>query len=93
MAGLPYIPDQLNTKVVNVTFPKCGTCQYAQQFDNKGSADCYGNPPTVIMIGATKDVLGRAAMQLETFVPRVHKDRAACALHKPREDFATLGRS
>jgi hypothetical protein len=47
----------------------------------------------VTVVGATKDALGRNAIQLETFVPRVHKDRAACALHKRRLDFATEGNS
>jgi hypothetical protein len=83
----------MNDKIVTVTFPKCGTCVYAQKFDAQNSADCYGNPPTVILLGATRDVLNRPGVQLETFVPRVQKDRAGCSLHKPKDDFATLGRS
>lgn len=83
----------MNERIVTVTFPKCGTCVYWQKPDAQGSADCFGHPPSVHMIGATKDVLGRPALQLETFVPRVRADRPACALHKPKEDFATLGRS
>ena len=85
--------DMIRDKIVSVTFPKCGTCQYAQKLDMKGFADCYGNPPTIHLIGATKDVLGRPALQLETFVPRVHKDRPACALYKRKDDFATAGSS
>jgi hypothetical protein len=83
----------MNDKIINITFPKCGTCLYAQKFDAKDSADCFGHPPSVHIIGATKDVLGRPGLQLETFVPRVHKDRCACALHKRKEDFATAGSS
>lgn len=79
--------------VVTVAFPKCGSCQYAQKFDTKDSADCYGHPPSIHVLGAVKDMLGRSAMQLETFVPRVHKDRPACALYKGKDDFATAGNS
>lgn len=82
-----------NPKIVNVTFLKCGTCQYAQKFDRGDLADCFGNPPTVHILGVGKDVLGRPAVQAETFVPRVHKDRAACALHRPKHDFVTKGSS
>ena len=83
----------MNDKIVTLTFPKCGTCVYAQKFDAQNAADCFGNPPTVILLGHTKDVLGRPALQLETFVPRIQKDRVACHIYKPKEDFATLGRS
>ena len=82
----------MNDKIVTVTFPKCGTCIYAQPAQSN-MHDCYGNPPTVILVGAGKDVLGRPGLQLETFVPKVRGDRAACSLHKPKDDFATAGSS
>jgi hypothetical protein len=85
--------EAMNDKIVTVTFPKCGTCIYRQEPDAKGLGDCHGNPPQVILLGATQDALGRPAMQLETFVPKVKGDRPACALHKRKDDFATLGRS
>ena len=81
----------MNEKILTVTFPKCATCVYWQKPDAKDSADCYGNPPSVHVIGMGKDVLGRPGVQLETFVTRVHKDRPACALHKRKQDFATVG--
>lgn len=80
-------------KIVNVTFLKCGTCLYAQKFDAQRMADCYGNPPSVHVLGGRADALGRPAVQCETFVPRVHKERAACSLHKMKQDFATEGSS
>lgn len=83
----------MNDKIVSVTFPKCGMCTYAQKFDAKDSADCYGNPPSVHVLGVTKDVIGRPAVQCETFVPRVHKERPGCALWKRKQDFATAGTS
>jgi|HubBroStandDraft_6_1064221.scaffolds.fasta_scaffold564089_2 hypothetical protein len=83
----------MNERIITVTFAKCGTCIYAQKFDAKDAADCFGYPPTVILLGATKDVLGRPGVQLETFVPRVQKDRAGCSLHKRKDDFATQGSS
>lgn len=83
----------MNDKILTVTFLKCGTCLYAQKFDSKDLADCFGHPPSVHVLGVGKDVIGRNAVQCETFVPRVHKDRAACALHKRRQDFATEGSS
>lgn len=82
----------MNDKIVSVTFPKCGTCTYAQEF-KQGAADCYGHPPSVHLVGASKDALGRPALQLETFVPRVKDDRPACALYKRKNDFPTLGTS
>lgn len=81
------------TEIVNVILSKCGTCQYAQKFDASKNADCYGNPPTVILLGATQDVLGRPGLRIDTFVPRVHKDRPACALYRIKVDFSTEGSS
>jgi hypothetical protein len=83
----------MNDKIVNVTFPKCGSCRYAQKFDAKDLADCYGEPPTVMNLGATQDVLGRPGFAIEAFVPRIHRDRPACSRHVAKVDFATLGRS
>ena len=81
----------MNDKIVSITFPKCGTCLYAQKFDAKDLADCFGYPPSVHVLGMGQDVLGRPAVQCETFVPRVHKDRPGCSLHKRKADFATVG--
>jgi hypothetical protein len=83
----------MNNNIVTVTFPKCGTCRYAQKPDARGFADCHGNPPTVILMGAVQDLAGRPGFQMESFVPKVNVDRLGCALHKPKEDFATMGRS
>lgn len=83
----------MSDRIINVTFPKCGTCVYAQKFDAKDAADCFGYPPTILLLGATKDVLGRPGFQLESFVPRVLKDRPACSLHKRKDDFVTQGSS
>ena len=81
----------MNGEIINVTFPKCGTCRFAQKFDLKDYADCFGEPPTVVLLGATKDVLGRPALQLEAFVPRIHKDRAACSRYQQKMDIGTIG--
>lgn len=83
----------MNTNIVNVTFPKCGTCIYRQASDARGMGDCFGMPPTVIPLGASQDALGRPALQLETFVAKVKSDRPACALYKRKDDFATAGSS
>jgi hypothetical protein len=88
----------MNDKIVSITFPKCGTCVYAQQFSRdprtkETMADCFGHPPTVILLGQTQTVLGQPALQFETFVPRVKDDRPACALYKRKTDFATAGSS
>lgn len=80
------------SEIINITFPKCGTCIYAQEF-KQHSADCFGNPPSVHVVGAGQDVLGRPSIQLETFVPRVKDDRPACALYKRKDDFLTAGNS
>ena len=83
----------MNDRIVAITFPKCGTCLYAQAFKSN-TADCYGRPPSVHVIGMTApDALGRPGIQLETFVPRVNHDRAACALYKRKDDFITSGNS
>lgn len=81
----------MNDKIQMVTFNKCGTCKFAQKFDTKNSAECFGNPPSVHVIGASQDALGRPVLQLETFVPRVQSDRPACSLHQRKQDFATMG--
>jgi hypothetical protein len=83
----------MNDKILNVTFPKCGTCFYRQKPDPRDMGDCFGNPPTVIMLGMSQDALGRPAVQMETFVPKVKADRPACALYRRKDDFATAGSS
>ena len=76
-----------------VTFLTCGTCIYAQP-SNSNVHDCHGNPPSVHVIGVARpDQLGRTGLQLEMFVPKVRGDRPACALHKRKDDFATMGNS
>ena len=83
----------MNDRIIAVTFPKCRTCVYAQEFKSN-MADCFGHPPSVHVIGMSPpDALGRPGIQLETFVPRVNQDRAACALYKQKLDFSTSGKS
>jgi hypothetical protein len=89
----PTIMGEASPLIRTITFPKCGTCIYAQQFDGSNMADCFGHPPSVHIVGMGKTVLGQPGIQLETFVPRVKKDRPACALYKRQDDFATVGRS
>lgn len=81
-----------DNRVVQITFPKCGTCRFAQAFKN-GMADCYGNPPSVLVLGTSQDVLGRQQMHIEAMVPKVKEDRPACHLYEVKQDFATAGRS
>jgi hypothetical protein len=88
LAGLRASP-----LVKTVTFQKCGGCVYHQKPDSNGHGDCFGNPPSVHVLGMAQDVLGRPAIKCETFVPRVHIDRPACALFKRKDDFTTLGSS
>ena len=85
------LQDLAGHRITAVTIPTCGTCSFAQTFKD-GAADCFGYPPSVHVIGAGKDVLGRPALQLETFVPRVAANRPACSLHRPRVSFETMGR-
>lgn len=81
------------TQIVAITFPKCGSCVYAQTF-KQGMAECFGHPPSVHVIGMSPpDALGRPGLQLENFVPRVKDDRPACALYKRKDDFSTMGKS
>ena len=83
----------MNDKIVNVIFLKCGTCRFWQKPDNRNLADCFGMPPTPFVLGGQQDALGRPVLNVEIISPRVHRDRAACSRHDPKEDFATLGRS
>jgi len=82
----------MNERIVSIIFPKCGTCTYFQNF-KQGMADCYGMPPSVHVVGASQDALGRPVLNIETFVPRLKEDRPACALYKRKEDFETAGSS
>lgn len=83
----------MNDRIVAITFPKCGTCRFAQVPFKGGLADCYGKPPVPLVLGAGQDALGRTALQIEAMVPRVKEDRNACSLHQVRLDFQTDGRS
>jgi len=80
----------MSDRIVSITFPKCGTCCYAKNF-KQGMADCFGHPPSVHVVGASNDALGRPVLNLETFVPRIKEDRPGCALYKRKEDFETSG--
>lgn len=83
----------MNDRIVSITFPKCGTCQYAQPVNkHSGLADCYGMPPTPMILGATQGPLG-PQIQMEVFSPKVKEDRPACSLYHKKEDFVTAGRS
>ena len=80
-------------ELITVTFPKCGTCRFAQVPFKNNMADCYGRPPTPMLLGTSQDALGRPVLQMEVFSPKVKDDRPACALYEKRLDFATEGKS
>lgn len=61
---------------------KCGNCQFTRALNEQKLVECLGHPPTVLMIGAGQDPLGRTAYQLEFFSPRVEKSRPPCSLHR-----------
>ena len=83
----------MNERIIAVTFPKCGTCQYAQKPDTKGFCDCHGNPPSPLILGSGQDALGRPTFQIEAMVPKVQAIRPACHLYAAKQDFATNGNS
>ena len=89
----PVLKAFESPKVSVLTVETCGSCKYAQDFKkNDNRADCFGMPPSVHVIGASQGPLG-PQLQLETFVPRVHRDRPACSLYKRKQDFLTQGSS
>ncbi len=83
----------MNDRIVSITFPKCGTCRFAQAPFKAGMADCYGNPPVPLVLGAGQDALGRTALRIEAMVPKVKEDRSACHVYERRLDMATAGSS
>ena len=87
------LKDLAGHRITAITLPTCGTCSFAQAFKADGSADCFGVPPSVHVIGASQDALGRPVLNIETFCPRVKKDRPACSLHRPRVSFETFGKA
>lgn len=84
----------MNDKIVTVTFPKCGTCQFAHPAKGSSDIECFGMPPTVMMLGqSAPDALGRPGIIMDSFVPKLRPDRWGCSLHRPKVDFSTLGKS
>lgn len=81
-----------DNRIVKITFPKCESCVYAQAFDAKDMAECYGLPPRPFMLGASQGPLG-PVINMEVFSPKITKQRPACSIYKPRQDFETAGRS
>lgn len=75
--------------VAEVTGEKCGNCKFGQRV-NVEQVDCFGNPPSVHVLGVGKDAIGRPTMHLETFVPRVAAQREACSLYKFRLQIVDL---
>jgi hypothetical protein len=77
-------------RIIPVVFSTCQTCVFWQE-PKQGAADCYGMPPSVHIIGASQDALGRPALQLETFVPKLKADRPACSLHRAKMSSYKMG--
>lgn len=61
----------------------CGGCDHALFIDAK-NIECYGAPPTPVLIGAGKDMVGRAQLQCELLRPRLKKEARACGLWRAR---------
>lgn len=64
-----------------VTIKRCGQCKHLVRTDLK-LGDCYGSPPTPVVLGGKPDALGRMALQVELLRPRVAVTERACSLYE-----------
>jgi hypothetical protein len=65
----------------------CGTCEHGVYLDRE-HVECYGGPPTPILVAAGKDPLGRPVMQCELIRPRIAAKARGCSLHVQSENAA-----
>lgn len=62
---------------------QCATCDHAVFIDGE-NIECYGVPPTPVLMGGGKDLAGRPTLACELLRPRLKATARACGMHKPR---------
>lgn len=60
---------------------RCATCKHGVRVDLK-LLECYGLPPTPVVIGGKPDALGRMSLQVELMRPRLAITERACSLYE-----------
>lgn len=61
----------------------CGTCGHAKPCPD-GRIDCYGAPPTPVLLGSRPARLGMGVeLQIEVVRPHLEKNIRACGSFKP----------
>lgn len=68
--------------IVSLPLKRCGNCLHAHRLDLK-SIQCWGVPPTPIVVGGRPDALGRLQMQVELMRPQLQATEKACGQWEP----------
>lgn len=64
----------------------CDNCKFAEPLLDAtgivGARECFGVPPTPVLVAARPDRFGRPEMQFELMRPRLPPGTRACSLHQ-----------
>lgn len=66
----------------------CGTCQHTALVPNNvAMIECYGAPPTPVVLGGQPDALGRMQLNIDVLRPLLNRNTRACAIWKPKKSL------
>lgn len=69
--------------LIRPRLPTCGDCRFGKTI-NIGLTECWGLPPTPVVIGVGRNLAGQGEAQIELLRPRLAATTAGCALHEPK---------
>lgn len=76
---------QINgSTILPVKLPTCGTCQFGKTVQ-LGIAECWGLPPTPVVLGGKPNMAGQIEMHVELMRPRQDARTAGCALWREKD--------
>ena len=58
---------------------RCGNCEHAKRLDLQ-FIQCFGVPPTPVVIGGTQGVFGKVELNIEVMRPRLSVNEKPCGL-------------
>lgn len=59
----------------------CGNCEFGANVQI-GVVECFGVPPTPVLMGARQNLAGQQEANIQLLRPRLDATTAACALHR-----------
>lgn len=67
--------------ILMVKLPTCGNCHFTKAV-SLGVVECWGLPPTPVVMGGKPNLAGQVELQIELLRPQMSTQSPACALHR-----------